>query len=258
MEALRAMGERRRAQSLYLPAKQANECVNGNQYGYVSPRKIDVARSTWWRSVGTMKRQLLVAAMMCAASAVTLGSQQPGRPMGPGPMPGPGGMGAPRGGAVDDPAQFLLAQTGELNLTDAQVTRLAAIARRSAERRRTLRVQMDSLRTPRGPGATRPDSAERARMRQRFEQMRPAMDRLRDQAQADRRDAIAVLTPDQQARAWERVAASGQMPRGGMGRGFRHDHGMHGHHRMGADGIGPRRDKDRQGPPAERRPDDEQ
>jgi hypothetical protein len=127
---------------------------------------------------------------------------------------GPGG-----GGAIDDPAQFLLAHTGELELTDAQVTRLAAIARRSAARRRALLVQMDSMRSQR-MAEGRPDSAVRARMRQRFEQMRPAMERLRDQSQADRRDAIAVLTPDQQARAWERIAASGPMRRAGMGRGF--------------------------------------
>jgi hypothetical protein len=207
-----------------------------------------------------MKRQIFITAVVCAAGAIALGAQQPRGQMGPGPMPGRGGLGAPRGGAVDNPAQFLLAQTGELNLTDAQVTRLAAIARRSAERRRVLRVQMDSMRTQRGPGATRPDSAERARMRQRFEQMRPAMERLRDQAQADRREAIAVLTPNQQARAWERVAASGRMERSGMGRGFRHGRGMHGG-RMGMrgpGGMGPRRNDDRRGPPPQRRPGEQQ
>ena len=206
-----------------------------------------------------MKRKLFITAVVCAASAVTVGAQQPRGQMGPGPMPGPGGMGASRSGAVDDPAQFLLARTGELNLTDAQVTRLAAIARRSAERRRALRVQMDSLRTQRPPGAARPDSAERARMRQRFEEMRPAMQRLRDQAQADRRDAIAVLTPDQQARAWERIAASGRMHRGGMGRGFHGGRHMHGN-RMGMPvpgRMGPRNDE-RRGTPPQRRPDDQQ
>ena len=176
--------------------------------------------------VSTMKRQLFLAAIVGIAGAITLGAQEPRGQRGPGPMPGPGGMGARGGRAVDDPAQFLLGRTGELGLTDAQVTRLAAIARRSAERRRALRVQMDSLRTQRPPGSPRPDSAERQRMRQRFEQMRPAMERLRTQAQTDRRDAIAVLTPDQQARAWERIAASGRM-RGGMGRGFRGSRGMH-------------------------------
>lgn len=129
-----------------------------------------------------------------------------------------GRRGGGGGGAVDDPAQFLLGHTGELRLTDAQVTRLAAIARRSADRRRSLRAQMDSVR-PERPMGERPDSAARARMRQRFEQMRPAMDKMREQSQADRRDAIAVLTPDQQAQAWERIAASGRGGRGGMRRG---------------------------------------
>jgi len=206
-----------------------------------------------------MKRQLVIAAVFCAASALTLGAQQPRGQMGPGAMPGPGGMGARRGGAMDDPAQFLLAQTGELNLTDAQVTRLAAIARRTTERRRALRIQMDSLRTQRPPGGGRPDSAQRARMRQSFEQMRPAMQRLRDQAQADRRDAIAVLTPDQQARAWERVAASGRMQRGGVGRGSRHGHGMHGHHmHMRGRGRSGSQNDDRRGPAPQRQPDDQQ
>jgi LTXXQ motif family protein len=205
-----------------------------------------------------MKRQLFLAAIVGIAGAVTLGAQEPRGQRGPGQMPGPGGMGAMRGGAVDDPAQFLLGRTGELGLTDAQVTRLAAIARRSAERRRAIGVQMDSLRTQRAPGTARPDSAGRERMRQRFEQMRPAMERLRAQAQTDRRDAIAVLTPDQQARAWERIAASGRM-RGGMSRGFRSGRGMHGG-RMGMRGpgrMGPRNNADRRGPP-QRRPDDQQ
>jgi len=202
-----------------------------------------------------MKRQLLITAVAWAASAVTLGAQQPRGQMVPG---SPDGMGAPRSRAMDDPAQFLLAQTGELNLTDAQVTRLAAIARRTAERRRVVRVHMDSLRTQRPPGGGRPDSSQRARMRQSFEQMRPAMQRLRDQAQADRRDAISVLTPDQQARAWERVAASGRMQRGGMGgRGFRHGHGMHSNHmRMRGPRNGDARSDRRS--QSQRRPDDQQ
>ena len=124
---------------------------------------------------------------------------------------GPGGPGG--GSAVTDPAQFLLSHTGELKLTDAQVTRLAGIARRSAEQRRALRAQMDSIR-PEGMRGERPDSATRARMRQRFDQLRPQMERLRTQSQTDRRDAIAILTPDQQAQAWERIA---RMGRGGGG-----------------------------------------
>jgi hypothetical protein len=137
-------------------------------------------------------------------------------------------MGRRGGGALDDPAQFLLSHTGELNLTDAQVTRLAAIARRSAERRKSMMTQVDSMRPRFNRGGARPDSAARAQMRQqmqqRMEQMRPQMQKLRDQSLADRRDAIAVLTPDQQAQAWERLAARSSMRmRGGRGmrqRGF--------------------------------------
>ena len=152
-----------------------------------------------------MKRLIVTTVMVCT-TAVALQAQGPA---------------ARRPGPAEDPAQFLLAHTGELALTDAQVTRLAAIARRSAERRQSLRAQMDSMRPERmtgRPGA-RPDSAARERARQRLDQMRPAMDRLRAQSQADRRDAIAVLTPDQQAQAWERIASGGRGQRGGMRRG---------------------------------------
>ena len=165
--------------------------------------------------IPAMKRLILSTVIVYAATAATLDAQA-----GPEPTPRPGAMrrGGGGGGAVDDPAQFLLGHTGEFRLTDAQVTRLAAIARRSTDRRRSLRAQMDSLRPERARGE-RPDSATRARMRQRFDQMRPAMDKIREQSQADRRDAIAVLTPDQQAQAWERMAASGRRGRGGMRHG---------------------------------------
>jgi hypothetical protein len=166
-----------------------------------------------------MKRVLLASMMVLSAGPLALGAQGPGGRR-PGPMPGPAmdrrGSG---GGAIDEPAEFLLSRTGELQLTDAQVTRLAAIARRSADRRRSMRAQMDSLRGQR-PLGERPDSATRAQMRQRFDQMRPAMERLREQSQADRRDAIAVLTPDQQAQAWERIARTGPARGGRPGRGL--------------------------------------
>ena len=191
-------------------------------------------------------KSLIVATVMACSTAMTLGAQGPGgrRPgpgMGPGFGMGPGGPGG--GSAVSDPAEFLLSQTGELKLTDAQVTRLAGIARRSAERRRALRAQMDSIRPERTTGE-RPDSATRARMRQRFDQLRPQMEQLRTQSQADRRDAIAVLTADQQAQAWERIA---RMGRGGgefRGRGRgpgRMQRGMRPNDQMRGQGFGPRR-----------------
>ena len=133
-------------------------------------------------------------------------------------------------------AQLLLARTGELQLSDAQVVRLAAIARRSEARRVSMRSTMDSLRRRFTPD-TRPDSATR---RQIIDRLRADAERMREQEHADRRDAIAVLTAEQQARAWEMVASrghGGHMRRGmrkgmhpGMGRGLRDGRPM-GHRR---------------------------
>ena len=111
-------------------------------------------------------------------------------------------------------AQMLLAQTGELELTDAQVVRLAAIARRSETRRRSLRAAMDSAQTRfRGqPG----DSVARRQFGQR---MQADMQRAEEQMRADQRDAIAVLNADQQAKAWNMVANRGERMRGGRGPG---------------------------------------
>jgi hypothetical protein len=112
-----------------------------------------------------------------------------------------------------DVAGRFLAQTGELKLTDQQVTRLAGIARRSAEHRQAMRASLDSLRPARfgAPGAER-DSVRR--------QGPPAAaralaTRMRDQAHADLRDALAVLTPDQLATAWGMMARRGGTDAGG-------------------------------------------
>ena len=184
-----------------------------------------------------MNRSIITAVVALAATAAVVGAQGPRRGFGPGPMPGPRGMGPGAGqrgaGPARDPAEFLLSHTGDFKLTDAQVTRLAAIARRSADRREAMRTQLDSMRFNFVRGG-RPDSAARAAMRQRMEQMRPQMDRMREQAHNDRRDAIAVLTPDQQAQAWERMA---MIDRGGMG-GGRMRRGF-----AGANSAGPRDDR---------------
>ena len=108
-------------------------------------------------------------------------------------MPG----GVPFGPAA---AAMFLSQTGALQLTDAQVTRLAAIARRTEDRHRALRTRLDSLRPRRMPG----DSVGR---RDRPAPPTDLFERERDASHADLRDALAVLTADQQARAWELMAA---------------------------------------------------
>jgi hypothetical protein len=138
-----------------------------------------------------MKRFPTLALLGLALAAAPLAAQ------GPGPQRGPG-AGALHG------AEFLLAHTGELRLTDQQVVRLAAIARRTAERREGMRAQMESRRPPQ-PGQM-PSAEDMQRMRQQMEQMR-------DQRRADLRDALAVLTPDQQAQAFELVVTR----RGGHG-----------------------------------------
>src|SRR5690348_16068090 len=81
---------------------------------------------------------------------------------------------------------------------------------------------MDSL-MARGP--QRRDSAGRGRFAPSPE-LRANAERLRDERHADLREALGVLTPDQQATAWELSAmrggawmARGPMP-GGFGRGF--------------------------------------
>ena len=175
----------------------------------------------------------MAATTACLVGTTALAAQTP--------TPIPGG---PMSGPLANTAEFLLSQTGELKLTDAQVTRLAAIARRSADRRRAMRARLDSVRPEFTPGA-RPDSATRAQLRQRAEQMRPQMERLREQTQTDRRDAIAVLSADQQAQAWERVATMGRAMRdgpGGRGMGMRRGgmrRGDVGPHAPGGGGLGP-------------------
>jgi len=147
-------------------------------------------------------------ALLSLAAATSMSAQVPQVP--------PAGAPASQAGPA---AKLLLANTGELELTDAQVVRLAAIARRAEARRRSMRATLDSARTRFGPSGPA-DSVARRQFRDR---VRSDFDRTREQARVDQRDAIAVLTPDQQARAWELVANRGRgvgpMRRGGMGRG---------------------------------------
>lgn len=117
-------------------------------------------------------------------------------PFARGPAFGPA-MRAP-GGPAGDVGSFLLAHTAELKLTDQQVTRLAAIARRAGERREAAMRAMDSLASRR----MRPDSSGRG-PGVPHPPMRAEAQRLRDQRHAELREALGVLTPDQQATAWE-------------------------------------------------------
>jgi Spy/CpxP family protein refolding chaperone len=115
-------------------------------------------------------------------------------------------------------ASFLLSHTGDLQLTDQQVVRLAAIARREGTRRQAMRASLDSVR--RTMVLQRRDSAERGRRAAFSPQLVASMTKAREQMRNDLRDAITVLTPDQQAQAWQMIAsrARGMGRRGGMGR----------------------------------------
>ena len=140
-----------------------------------------------------MTRLASLALLGLALAAAPLQAQGPGSMRGG--RGGPGGPGEPQA------ASMLLAHTGQLELSDAQVVRLAAIARRAHERHEAMRAAMPQ---PPAPGAERqpPSAADAQRMRQQMEQ-------AREQNRADLRDALAVLTPDQQARAWEMMAHRG-------------------------------------------------
>jgi len=156
--------------------------------------------------------------MLSLAVAATATAQ----PGGPGPEGGgrPGGAmrgGMGRGGSaspVGATADFLLAHTGDLALTDAQVVRLAAISRRTEARRTAMAARMDSARAA-GRPAPGDSAAGAPGARATPNGPSPAeRQRMRNQMRADVRDAIAVLTVDQQATAWMMTAGGG--PLGGM------------------------------------------
>lgn len=161
---------------------------------------------------------LAVAGALALASAAH--AQPGGRAMGPpnGPPDGaPFGArmgGQPMGSPMMDVASMLLSHTGELKLTDQQVTRLAAIARRTADRRTSMMASIDSLRARR---AAAPPNASGAPPTPPPEARALAL-KMRDQTHTDLRDAIAVLTPDQQATSWEMMARRGAGGGGAMRR----------------------------------------
>jgi Spy/CpxP family protein refolding chaperone len=171
-----------------------------------------------------MRRMVMAALLGLAAGAVPLVAQ------------GPGHDGGPMAGPEMSPAGMLLAHTGELKLSDAQVTRLAAIARRSSERMEAMHASMMAMHQQMmaqhqaGQAGQHPDMAQvEQQMRQAHEQMH-----------ADLRDALSVLTPDQVATAFEMMAHHAGGPHGGPhgpgGGGHRGHGGPEGH---GGPGHGP-------------------
>lgn len=104
-----------------------------------------------------------------------------------------------------DAASMFLAHTGELQLTDAQVTRLAAIARRSEARQKAMHARMDSAMTAmHGQMEARDGGAPGAMMMMRMSMPTEAERKAQHE---DDREAFSVPTPDQLATAWEMMRA---------------------------------------------------
>jgi hypothetical protein len=104
-----------------------------------------------------------------------------------------------------DAASMFLAHTGDLQLTDAQVTRLAAIARRSEARQKAMHARMDSAMAMHGPMEAQDGGAPGAMMMMMRMPM-PTEPERRAQHEDDR-EAMSVPTPDQLATAWELMTA---------------------------------------------------
>jgi hypothetical protein len=102
-----------------------------------------------------------------------------------------------------DVASMFLAHTGDLQLSDAQVTRLAAIARRSEGREKAMHARMDSAMKAMGERSEMSrdgNGAPRAMMMMRMPMPSEADRKAQHE---DDREAFSVPTPDQLATAWE-------------------------------------------------------
>lgn len=118
-----------------------------------------------------------------------------------------------RGKGPGSIASMFLAQTAELKLNDGQVTRLAAIARRTDDRHKAMKATMDSAMKSHMAMAR----SDRDRMPMQDEAgMRAMHEKMMAAERADVRDALGVLTLDQQADAW---MMKGEGMHGMMGRG---------------------------------------
>lgn len=109
-------------------------------------------------------------------------------------------------GMMMDAASMFLAHTGELQLTDAQVTKLAAIARRAESREKAMRARMDSAMTSMHAQMEPRGGESRAMMMMRMPMM---SDAERKAQHEDDREAFSVMTPDQLATAYESMMRHG-------------------------------------------------
>lgn len=173
-----------------------------------------------------MSRSMWITVLWGAVTIAPVAMAQQPAPMsrdsvhrGMGRMGAMGAMGPRRGPGMHEMAggvaSMLLVQTAELKLSDQQVTRLAALARSAESQRTAMRATMDSMHRTMmaNHGAPNAPPAMSAEMEAR-------MKAAHDQMHANIRDALAVLTPDQLATAWEHVhAMHGPGMMGGMREG---------------------------------------
>lgn len=104
-----------------------------------------------------------------------------------------------------DAASMFLLHTGDMQLTDAQVTRLAAIARRSEARHKAMRARTDSMVVMRGQSEQAEDGGG-ARFAVMMRVPAPTDAELKAQHEDDR-EAFAVPSADQLATVWEIMMA---------------------------------------------------
>ncbi len=142
-------------------------------------------------------------------------------------------QGAPAAAApVSGPIDRLLQRRTELALTQEQVQKLEAIRQQSAARERELVSKVTEARGA-APGVpVRTQAATPAERRALREKGQPYMGELRQLHQQQMQQARAVLTAEQNARAWGRAGeccgtGPGAMRHGGgRGRGPMHGAGM--------------------------------
>lgn len=109
-------------------------------------------------------------------------------------------------GMMMDAASMLLAHTGELQLTDAQVTKLASIARRAEARQKAMHARMDSAMASmrmRAESEREGDGDGGGMMSTMMMRMPMQMEAERKAQHEDDRDAFSVVSTDQIATAYE-------------------------------------------------------
>jgi Spy/CpxP family protein refolding chaperone len=156
------------------------------------------------------RRVVLAVALLAAAPAASLAAQT-GAPA----HPREHAQGQQQRGGPRNPVARLLEKRAELGLTDRQVTQITAIQAELDRQNQPLMRQMQAFRGP-GRDGQRPSEADREAMRQRREQARPVMERMRQNNQAAMERVQALLTAGQK----EKVRATLRDGRG-EGRGHR-------------------------------------